>query len=151
MQYIEKVQDSLAKSPKLFWSYHNHILRNRNSPPANTYNKVTATTSQKKALNEYFAPVFLPKPSSKNIDQNMTSKNSELISDIQISELDVEHFFYNLDTTKANGPDRIPPRLLKKFSGEISLQFVQHVFGNWPPSYGMETCERYSHPQERLC
>ena len=50
----------------------------------------------------------------------MTSKTSELISDIQISELKVEHFLNNLDTTKAYGPDGIPPRLLKEFSREIS-------------------------------
>jgi hypothetical protein len=121
-QYIEDVQDSLAKSPKFFWSYHKNILRNRNSPPANTYNNITATTSQKKAklFNEYFASVFLPKSSSKNIDLNTTSNNNELISDILISELEVEHFLNNLDTTKANGPDGIPPRLLKEFSRKIS-------------------------------
>ena len=115
-QYIEKVQDSLEKSPKLFWSYHKHILRNRNSPPANTYNNVTATAE---LFNECFASVFLPKSSSKNVDLNITSKNSELISDIQISELEVEHFVNNLDTTKAYASDGIPPRLLKEFSREI--------------------------------
>jgi hypothetical protein len=32
----------------------------------------------------------------------------------------VEQFLNNMDTTKANGPDGIPPRLLKEFSREIS-------------------------------
>ena len=81
-QYLEKVQDSLAKSPKLFWSYHKHILRNRNSPPANTYNNSTATTPHKKAelFNAFFASVFLPKSSSKDVSLNMTSKTEEIIS-----------------------------------------------------------------------
>ena len=121
-QYIEKVQDSLAKSPKLFWSYHKHILRNRNSPPANTYNNSTATTPHKKAelFNAFFASVFLPKSSSKDVNLNMTPKTEEIISDIQISQNEVEQSLNHLDTTKAYGQDGIPPRLLKEFSREIS-------------------------------
>ncbi|CAB4012218.1 Hypothetical predicted protein [Paramuricea clavata] len=121
-QYIEKVQDSLAKSPKLFWSYHKHILRSRNSPPANTYNNSTATTPHKKAelFNAFFASVILPKSSSQDANLNMTPKTDEIISDIQISQNEVEQYLNHLDTTKAYGPDGIPPRLLKEFSREMS-------------------------------
>ena len=67
-QYLERVQDSLSNLPKSFWSYHKHILRNKNSPSSSTYNNVTATTPNKKAelVKEYFAAVFLPKSSTNN-------------------------------------------------------------------------------------
>ena len=70
-QYLERVQDSLTRSPKLFWSYHKHILRSRNAPSSNTYNNVTASTPNKRAelFNEYFASVFLPKSTIKNNNQ----------------------------------------------------------------------------------
>ncbi|CAB3996877.1 Hypothetical predicted protein [Paramuricea clavata] len=103
-------------------SYHKHILRNRNSPPANTYNNSTATTSHKKAelFNTFFASVFLPKSSSQDANLNMTPKTYEIISDIQISQNEVEQYLNHLDTTKAYGPDGIPPRLMKELSREIS-------------------------------
>ncbi|CAB4000221.1 Hypothetical predicted protein, partial [Paramuricea clavata] len=121
--YLERVQDSLTRSPKLFWSYHKHILRSRNAPSSNTYNNVTASTPNKKAelFNEYFASVFLPKSTIKNINQDcMNPKTCEKISSIEISECEVERYLNNLDTSKAYGPDGIPPRLLKECSKEIS-------------------------------
>ena len=123
LQYLERVQDSLSNSPKSFWSYHKHILRSKNSPSSNTYNNVTATTPNKKAelFNEYFASVFLPKSSTNNRKLDcMNPKTFEEISSIEISECEVEHYLNNLDTSKAYGPDGIPPRLLKECSKEIS-------------------------------
>jgi hypothetical protein len=54
-QYIEKVQDSLAKSPKLFWSYHKHILRNRNSPPAT---QLQQHHTKKQNFSTHSSPLF---------------------------------------------------------------------------------------------
>ena len=122
-QYLERVQDSLSNSPKSFWSYHKHILRSKNSPSSNTYNNVTATTPNIKAelFNEYFASVFLPKSSTNNRKLDcMNPKTFEEISSIEISECEVEHYLNSLDTSKAYGPDGIPPRLLKECSKEIS-------------------------------
>ena len=128
-RYLEKVKDSFTKLPKSFWSYHKHIFRNRISPSTNTYNNVTATTPNKKAelFNEYFASVFLPKSTSKNINLNMTPKTDQEISQIQISEYEVEQYLNNLDTSKAYGPDGIPPRLLKdvqKKSHQASVVYL---------------------------
>ena len=43
----------------------------------------------------------------------MNPKTCEEISSIEISECEVERYLNNLDTSKAYGPDGIPPRLLK--------------------------------------
>jgi hypothetical protein len=113
-QYLERVQDSLCKK---------HILRSRNAPSSNTYNNVTTTTPNKKAdlFNEYFASVFLPKSTIKNINLDcMNPKTCEEISSIEISECEVERYLNNLDTSKAYGLDGIPPRLLKECSKETS-------------------------------
>ena len=50
----------------------------------------------------------------------MNPKTFEEISSIEISECEVEHYLNDLDTSKAYGPDGIPPRLLKECSKEIS-------------------------------
>ena len=50
----------------------------------------------------------------------MTPKTDQEISQIQISEYEVEQRLNNLDTSKAYGPDGIPPRSLKECSKEIS-------------------------------
>ena len=57
---------------------------------------------------------------SKNIDLNMTPKTDQEISQIKISEYEVEQCLNNLDTSKAYGPYGIPPCLLKECSKEIS-------------------------------
>jgi hypothetical protein len=51
--------------------------------------------------------------SSKDVNLNMASKTEEIISDIQISQNEIEQSLNHLDTTKAYGPDGIPPLLLK--------------------------------------
>jgi hypothetical protein len=50
----------------------------------------------------------------------MTPKTDQEISQIQILEYEVEQCLNNLDTSKAYGPDGIPPCLLKECSKEIS-------------------------------
>ncbi|CAB4002365.1 aldo keto reductase [Paramuricea clavata] len=50
----------------------------------------------------------------------MNPKTCEEISGNEIMECEAEHYFNNLDTSKAYGPDGIPPRLLKECSKEIS-------------------------------
>ncbi|CAB3992211.1 RNA-directed DNA polymerase from mobile element jockey, partial [Paramuricea clavata] len=129
-RYFGKVQDSFTKSPKSYWSYHKHILYNRISPSTNTYNNVTATTPNKNAelFNEYFASVFLPKSTSKNIDLNMTPKTDQEISQTQISEYEVEQ----LDTSKAYGPDGIPPlsKVLERSVFNSIYPFVHVLINN---------------------
>jgi hypothetical protein len=51
--------------------------------------------------------------SSKDVNLNMASKTEEIISDIQISQYEIEQSLNHLDTTKAYGPDGIPLLLLK--------------------------------------
>ena len=118
-QYIEKFQDSLAKSPKFFRFYQRHILRNRISPSANTYDNVITTTSQKKALQRILCCCFSSDILFLKHRPKHDIKNMEIISDIQISELEVKNFLINLDTTNACRPDGIPTRLLKECSREI--------------------------------
>ncbi len=64
--------------------------------------------------------MFLPRSTSNNADLNTSSKTDQELSQIQISEYEVEQCLNNLDTSKAYGPDGIPPRLLKECSKEIS-------------------------------
>ena len=50
----------------------------------------------------------------------MNPKTCKEISSIEISECEIEPHLNNLDTSKAYGPDGIPPPLLKEYSKEIA-------------------------------
>ncbi len=155
-QYIEKFQDSLAKSPKFFRFYQTHILRNRISPSANTYDNVITTTSQKKALQRILCCCFSSDILFLKHRPKHDIKNMEIISDIQISELEVKNFLINVYTTNACGPTSqarvfyhaycgkkpwlarllvaqteyyhaYSKNAMKKFSQASDLQIVQHV------------------------
>ena len=85
-----------------------------------TYNGVTAKTAKEKAniFNAYFSSVFRP-PST--ACKNMPRAESEgNISEVTLDVDEVGQFLRDLDTSKACGPDGIPPRILQECALEIA-------------------------------
>jgi hypothetical protein len=80
----------------------------------------------------------------------MTTKTDEVITDLRSWSTKSSNLLTNLDTTKAQGSDGIPPRLLKGNLNKL-LQFLWPVFGNRLHSNRMEPSKRYTHSQEKLC
>ena len=118
------MEDSFNDNPKLFWSYHKAVLRNRSSQsPVIAYGDATAKTPTEKAelFNLYFSYIFQPQKQHEGTteDSCLFPPGSE-ISDITLSLNEVGNCLDSLDTTKASGPDRIPPRLLKECSQQIA-------------------------------
>ena len=118
------MEDSFNDNPKLFWSYHKAVLRNRSSQsPVIAYGGATAKTPTEKAelFNLYFSYIFQPQKQHEGTteDSCLFPPGSE-ISDITLSVNEVGNCLDSLDTTKASGPDRIPPRLLKECSQQIA-------------------------------
>ena len=124
--YLEKVKDSFAENPKLFWRYHKSVRRHRvRNRPEIVYNGETAKTAAHKAelFNTYFSSVFTSPRSSTNLEAVTRSPplRTELqLSDIVISVDEVTDCLKSLDTSKASGPDGIPSRLLKECAGQIA-------------------------------
>ncbi|CAB4017575.1 Hypothetical predicted protein, partial [Paramuricea clavata] len=90
-----------------------------------TYNGITAKTPREKAelFNSYFASVFQTSrlnKSTENDDYDDTPPKTHVeLSNITVSVEEVVNNLRNLDVTKAHGPDRIHPRLLKECSEQI--------------------------------
>ena len=123
-EYLAKIEDSFNDNPKLFWSYHKAVLRNRSSQSTViTYGDTTAKTPTKKAelFNLYFSHIFQPQKQHEGTteDSCLFPPGSE-ISDITLSVNEVGNCIDSLDTTKASGPDGIHPRLLKECSQQIA-------------------------------
>ena len=144
-EYLERVESSFNKNPKFFWSYHKAILHHKEQHNAVvTYKDITAKTPAEKAelFNSYFSSVFVPSKSTTDTDNNLDSFDPDTqISDITLTTEEVAACLYNLDISKASGPDGIPARILKECSHQIapSLAFVtcsitRYALGAFPPN-----------------
>jgi hypothetical protein len=124
--YLEKVKDSFAENPKLFWRYHKSVRRHRvSSRPEIVYNDETAKTAAHKAelFNTYFSPAFTSPRSSTNpeaVTRSLPLRTELQLSDIVISVDEVTDCLKSLDTSKASGTDGIPSWLLKECAGQIA-------------------------------
>ncbi|CAB4007842.1 Hypothetical predicted protein [Paramuricea clavata] len=123
-EYLERVESSFNKNPKFFWSYHKAILHHKEQHNAVvTYKDITAKTPAEKAelFNSYFSSVFVPSKSTTDTDNNLDSFDPDTqISDITLTTEEVAACLYNLDISKASGPDGIPARILKECSHQIA-------------------------------
>ena len=119
--YLGKIECSLCDNPKMFWSYHKSILHHRTGQgDVMTYNGVTAKTAKEKAniFNAYFSSVIRsPSTPCKNMHR---AESEGDISEVTLDVDEVGQFLRDLDTSKACGPDGIPPRILQECALEIA-------------------------------
>ncbi|CAB4026882.1 Hypothetical predicted protein, partial [Paramuricea clavata] len=124
-EYLAKIESSFSVNPKLFWSYHKAILRHRaNLHHEITFDGVTSKSAKDKAtlFNAYLSSVFRsPSTGSKSgICDLLQPLEIEELSNITLNAEEVARSLYNLDTSKACGPDGIPTRLLQECSIQIA-------------------------------
>ena len=136
--YFQSVDGSFKVNPKRFWS----VLKRKNkscsipnqiSAPARLFegqnsmnndpsDETSRTTASNPAqiasfFNKYFVSVF----TSENLPQEIPNEvNDPIMSDIVITEQEVESFLSTLDTNKATGSDEIPAKLLKETASVIT-------------------------------
>ena len=122
----KKIEAAFSENPKLFWSYHKPVLHHGVKPNSViTYNGIEATTPAEKAdlFNSYFSSVFTPPSLVVNNDISALSHQHRSVMqmpDMSLSINEVANCLATLDTSKACGPDNIPPRLLKECNNQIS-------------------------------
>jgi hypothetical protein len=120
----KNIADGCKSSPKQFWKYVQERTKSNTGVSAlKTENGGYAVTDEEKAetLNNFFSSVFTheDKTSVPILTEGMYSKGV-LITDIVITPEAVKKKLNSLDASKAQGPDNIPPRVLKELSNELS-------------------------------
>ena len=141
---MKRIESLFNQNPNIFWSYHKAILHYKEQHSAAvTYKSVTAINPAEKAelFNSYFTSVFVPSQSTCDFHSSLDSFNSNTqIFDITLTLEEVAGCLYNLNISKASGPDGIPVRILKECSYQIApglcnllnfLLFIGHLPFEW--------------------
>ena len=123
-EYERKVAKHSKSNPRQFWRYVNEKLKvNSGISPLDKEDGSKATEDHDKAsiLNKYFASVFT-KENMNNIPNFYPNEFSSgvSISDLRVTPEAVTKKLNKLDPSKAQGPDKIPARVLKELSNELS-------------------------------
>ena len=119
------IANDSKENPTRFWKYVNEKCKTNvgiSSLKDEKGNLVTSDRGRAELLNGFFTSVFLKEDTSNlpNVDEGEFS-NQNNIKDIEISTEEVEKKLRKLNPQKAQGPDSIPPRVLKEISKEIAV------------------------------
>ena len=129
-RHERKIGEESKNNPKLFWKYVQEQNKTKQGISAlKDENGNLKTTDKDKAdiLNNYFASVYTTDGTDiPNLEESSKS-NGISISDLKTTPSEIEKRLTNLDPSKAQGPDNIPPKILKELSHEISLP-LSHIF-----------------------
>ena len=107
-------------NPRVY-KYIRSLTKSHIIPPTLHYNCKIADSNIDKAnmFNDYFYSVFTQAAT----DQSLPIENPSHLSSINITEEDVYNALINLDTSKAKGPDGIPPIVLSKCASVLCRPF----------------------------
>ena len=128
--HVNNLIGDIKSDSKPFWRYiSSQKSDTQGIPPLETRDKTTANTDSEKAeaLNQQFTSVF----TRTQYDSVPYKTAKTTMPDISITKKGVEKILRNLNASKAMGPDRINPYILKELSSELSVtltHFFQHIF-----------------------
>lgn len=123
--FEQLIANECKNNPKTFWKYVQE--KTNSSQGVNTLKNVDgsfAVSDMDKAetLNNYFASVFTSEDVNNIPNLPCCSRsNGVSLNEILITPTAVERKLLELDSSKAQGPDGIPPRVLKELSKELAL------------------------------
>ena len=109
------------------YKYIRSLTKSHTIPPTLHHNSMVADSDIDKAnmFNDYFYSVF----TQATTNQSFPIDNSSHLSNISITKEDVYNALINLDTSKAMGPDGIPPIVLSKCASVLYRPF--HYLFPW--------------------
>ena len=120
-EYIGSTLDfDLKEKPKKFWSYIKSKKQDQvGVPPLNVNGSVkTDSASKAEILSTHFRQIFTQEDLS-SMPRKDCSDTPQMDS-VVFKSAGVEHLLKNLDSKKANGPDKLPTTLLKITASEIA-------------------------------
>ena len=115
------LETAIVDKPKVFWNYIKNLRKDENGVADLKYNDALVSDSTQKAeiLNRQFASVFtVEKPG--NLPDRLEIVLSTILSRLEISNDGVLKQLKDLDSSKAQGPDAIPPWFLKLAAIDIA-------------------------------
>ena len=122
--YERNIAKNSKTNPKQFWKYiQNKIKINAGIGTLRKPDGSIATSDQDKAdtLNSFFASVFTKEDIvNMPVINEGSYSNGSFLSDLRVTPEAVRSKLSNLKPDKAQGPDKIPPRVLKELSNELS-------------------------------
>ena len=123
-EYERKLAKECKIKPKYFWKYVQSKTKvNTSINPLKTKDGFTAVSDLDKAevLNKFFASVFTREDTHNMPTEETGSKTGGiLLKDIVITSAAVHDKLKGLNPNKAQGPDQIPPKILKELCVELS-------------------------------
>ena len=123
-RHEKRVADESKSNPKIFWKYVHEQTKNKQGIGTliDKEGNISVTETEKAdTLNKFFASVYTKENSSDipNLEESSRSKGIT-ISDLRVTPKAVEDKLKALETSKAQGPDGIPPKVLKELSSELA-------------------------------
>lgn len=124
-EYEKKLAKGCKANAKLFWKYVQSKTKSFSGiSPLTKGDGSTAETDEGKAevLNSFFSSVFTKEDLS-NVPVLETGCRSEgrLLTDVQVTPGAVRAKLSKLNPSKAQGPDKIPPKVLKELSEQLAV------------------------------
>ncbi|KAF7254462.1 Myotubularin-related protein 5 [Varanus komodoensis] len=98
--------------------------------PLNKEEGDPVTDIQAQMLNDYFASVLFPKQDG-GYPHRRLDESGDLGAQIRVTPLEVEGLLRALDITKAPGPDRLHPRVLRELAGVPSRLLASIFEASW--------------------
>ena len=124
-QYEKDIANDCKSNPKRFWKYVQN--RTKHNAGINTLIRKdgsSAVSDKDKAetLNQFFSSVFTieDRTNVPNLAKGGKS-NGVYISDVRVTPEAVKNKLKNLEANKAQGPDQIPPKVLKELCNELAV------------------------------
>ena len=123
-EYIENTLDcALKEKPKKFWSYKQDQI---GIPPLNVNSKLMSdSTSKAEVLSNNFQQIFTKEDLS--FIPNKGCSDIPAMDSVLFNREGIINLLKDLDSKKANGPDKLPTTLLKITASEIA-EFVTFLF-----------------------
>ena len=120
-EYIENTLDcDLKEKPKKFWSYTKSRKQDQiGIPPLNVNSKVMSdSTSKAEVLSNHFQQIFTKEDLS--FISNKGCSDIPAMDSVLFNRESIINLLKDLDSKKANGPDKLPTTLLKITALEIA-------------------------------
>ncbi|XP_065896024.1 uncharacterized protein [Dysidea avara] len=120
-----RIAKEVKTNPKAFWRYVNSKVKVKPSIPTlvdESLNDTEAATDESKAemLNKFFTSTFT-RESMDNIPEFQDRDFVTNLDGISIDAGIAKEKLCDLNSSKATGPDELPPRVLKEAAAEISI------------------------------